>query len=69
VFDADPATPEKMTHPIFGPFLLRPNGWTDQKMPLGTEVNLDPGDVLLDVVTAAPLKGAQPPPVFGSCLL
>jgi len=39
------------------------------KMPLGTEVNLGPGDVVLDGV-AAPrsLKGAQPP-VFGACLL
>jgi len=36
-------------------------------MPLGTEVNLGLGDVVLDGV-AAPLKGAQPP-VFGSCLL
>jgi len=29
-------------------------------MPLGTEVNLGTGDVVLDGV-AAPLKGAQPP--------
>jgi len=36
-------------------------------MPLGTEVNLDPGDVVFDGV-AAPPKGAQPP-VFGQCLL
>jgi len=37
------------------------------KMPLGTQVNVGLGDVVLDGV-AAPLKGAQPP-VFGSCLL
>ena len=38
-------------------------------MPLGTEVNLGPGDVVLDMVAAPPpLKGAQPP-VFGPCLL
>ena len=37
------------------------------KMPLGTEVNLGPGDVVLDGV-AAPPNGAQPP-VFGSCLV
>ena len=38
-------------------------------MPLGTEVNLGPGDVVLDGVAAPlPLKGAQPP-VFGPCLL
>jgi len=38
-------------------------------MPLGTEVNLGPGDAVLDGV-AAPhlLKGAQPP-VTGPCLL
>jgi len=31
-------------------------------MPLGTEVNLGPGDVVLDVVAAPPaLKTAQPP--------
>jgi len=36
------------------------------KMALGTEVNIGPGDVVLDGV-AAPPKGAQPP-VFGSCL-
>ena len=33
------------------------------KMPLGTEVNLGPGDVVLDVV-AAPLKRSTAPPPF-----
>ena len=33
-------------------------GWI--KMPLGTEVNLGPGEVVLDGVSALPLKGAQP---------
>ena len=37
-------------------------------MPLGTEINLGPGDVVLYVVAAPPLKEAQPP-VFGPCLL
>jgi len=38
-------------------------------MPLGTEVGLDPGDVMLDGDPAPlPLKGAQPP-VFGPCML
>jgi len=37
-------------------------------MPLGSDVNLGPGDVVLDGVAASPLKGAQPP-VFGPCLL
>ena len=44
VFDGDPCTPRKRAHaphPIFGPCLLWPNGgWI--KMPLGTEVGLDP---------------------------
>jgi len=40
-------------------------GWI--KMPLGMEVNLGPGDVLLDGVTAPPKR--DKPPGFGSCLL
>jgi len=39
-------------------------GWI--KMPLGTEVNLGPGDIVLDGVAAAPhLKRGTAPPVFG----
>jgi len=38
------------------------------KMPLVTEVNLGPGDVVLDGV-AAPSKRGTAPPVFHSCLL
>jgi len=34
-------------------------GWI--KMPRGMEVNLGPGDVVLDGVAAPPLKAAQPP--------
>ena len=37
-------------------------------MPLGTEVNLGAGDVVLDGVAAPPKRGTAPP-VFGSCLL
>jgi len=37
-------------------------------MPLGTEVNLCPGDVVLDVVASPPKRGTAPP-VLGSCLL
>jgi len=40
-------------------------GWI--KIPLGTEINLGPGDVVLDG-SQLPLKGTQPP-VFGPCLL
>ena len=39
--------------PIFGQFLLWPNGWWI-KMRLGMEVNLGPGDVVLDGVAAPP---------------
>ena len=56
-------------HPIFGPYLSWPNGWMDQDaMPLGTEVNLGAGDVVLDGVAAPPLKGHSTP-FFGPCLL
>jgi len=40
-------------------------GWIN--MPLGTEVNVGPGDVVLDGVAAPPKR--RTPPVFGSCLL
>jgi len=36
-------------------------------MPLGTEVGLDPGDIVSDGAPAA-LKGAQPP-VYGPCIV
>jgi len=67
VFDGNPAPPQKGHSPI--QFLAhvccgQMAEWT--KLPLCTEVDLDPGDVGLDGV-AAPLKGAQP--VFGSWLL
>ena len=41
-------------------------GW--MKTPLGTEVDLGPGHIILDGVPA-PAKGAQQPPLFGPCLL
>jgi len=37
-------------------------------MPLGTEVGLGPGDIVLDEDTALPVKGAQLP-TFLPCLL
>ena len=37
------------------------------KTPLGTEVDLDPGHIVLDGDPAAPAKGAQQ--FFGPCLL
>jgi len=41
-------------------------GW--MTTPLGTEVDLGPGHIVLDGVPA-PTEGAQWPPLFGPCLL
>ena len=41
--------------------------WT--RMSLGTEIGLDPGDIVLDGDPARPTKEAQQPPLFGPCLL
>ena len=50
--------------PPFGPCLLWPNGWWI-RIPLGMEVGLGPGDIVLDGDPASPQKGAQqPPPTF-----
>jgi len=38
-------------------------------MPLGTEVDLSPGHIVLDMDPAPPAKGAQQPPFFCPCLL
>jgi len=39
-------------------------------MPLGTEVSLNRGDIVLDGDPAPPWKGVQQPPsLFGPCLL
>jgi len=42
-------------------------GWI--KIPLGTEVGLGPGDIVLDGNSAYPRKGTQHPSLFGPCLL
>jgi len=39
------------------------------KTPLGTEVDLDPGHIVLDGDPAPPRKGHSNPPLFGPCLL
>jgi len=41
-------------------------GWI--KMPLGTEVGLGPGVIVLDG-DPAPQRGTAPAPIFGPCLL
>jgi len=60
--------PEKRAqlHSIFGDVYC---GQTAEwiKMPVGTEVNLVPGHVVLDGDPARPKRGQ--PPVFGPCLL
>jgi len=42
-------------------------GWI--KMPLGREVGLGPGDIVLDENQAPPRKKCSSPPLFGPCLL
>jgi len=42
-------------------------GWT--KTPLGEEVDLGSGHIVLDGESAPPAKGAQQPPLLGPCLL
>jgi len=63
VFDWDPALPRKKgtapTQFLAHVYCGQTAGWI--KMPLGTELNLGPGDVVLDGIAARPLKGAQPP--------
>ena len=58
--------------PIFGPYLLRPNGCSACiKMSLGVEVGLDPGGcVRWGPRSPLPKRGAEPPSqIFGPCLL
>jgi len=65
VLDGDPAPPPPKghsPHPIFGPYLLWPNGAAWIKMRLGIEL----GDFVLDgdPTLPSPKKGAEPPPQF-----
>ena len=66
-----PSYPQKKghthAHPIFGHvYCGQMAGW--MKTPLGTEVDLGSGHIVLDGVPA-PAKGAQHPDLFGPCLL
>jgi len=68
VFYVDPATPRKRATPTSTQFLAdvycgRIAGW--MKAPLGTEVDLGPGHIVLDGVPV-PAKGAQQPPPFSA---
>jgi len=68
--DGDPATlPQRGTvPPIFGPYLLRPNGWMDQDTTWygGTP---QPRDIVLDGDPALLHKKRAEPPIFGPCIL
>jgi len=64
VFDEEPAHPQKKGHSRPTQFLAhvyrgQTAGWI--KMPLGTVVNLGPGDVVLDGVAATPPKRGTAP--------
>jgi len=70
VLDGDPApttpkghSPQLSAHTCCG----ETTGWI--KMSLGREVGLVPGQTVLDGDPPPLPKGAQPPPVFGVCLL
>ena len=62
VFDGDPAPPRKKgtapTQFFAHVYCGQTAGWI--KMPLGTEVKLGPGDVVLDGVAAPPERGTAP---------
>ena len=70
VFDEDPATPRKKgtpTPPNFWPMSCgQTAGW--MKTPLGTEVDLDPGHIVLDGIPAVRQRGTATP-LFDPCLL
>jgi len=69
VLDGDPGPPEKGHSPPFSAHVYcgQTAGWI--KMPLGTEVDLGPGHIVLDENPAPPERGTAPPPFFGPCLL
>jgi len=55
-----PSSPSpKGAPPTFGQYPFWPNGWMDRYASLGMEVNLHPGDVVLDGGRCSPLKGEE----------
>jgi len=70
VLDGDPPLPpQRGTAPQFSAHVCcgQMAGWI--KMPLGMEVGLSLGDIVLDGDPAPPRKKAQPRPIFGPCRL
>jgi len=70
VLDGDPALPPQKgaDPPIFGPYLLWPNGWMNQDA-TGREVGLSPSDIVLDGDPAPLPKTGRSLPIFGLYLL
>jgi len=65
-------SPKGAQPPIFGPYLLRPNGWMDQDATWHREVGLVPSNIVDGDPAPLPIKGAEKgaePPIFGPCLL
>jgi len=61
---AQPLRPQFLAHVYCG----QTSGWI--KVPLGTEVGLGPGDIVLDGAPAPPERGsAPPPPNFGPSIV
>jgi len=72
VLDGDPALPppKGSRAPNFPAYVYFVQTAGCIKMPLGTEVGLDPSDIVLDGTQLPPLpKGGAKPPVFGPYLL
>jgi len=68
VFDVDPATPRKRADPPpphFGPCLLWPNGWMDERRRL-VRIDLGPGHIVLDGGPSSRERAQQPPPLFSA---
>ena len=57
--------PKGAQPPIFGQYLLRPNGW----MPFGRKAGLDPSDIVLYGNPASPPQKGDRPPIFVPRLL
>jgi len=55
--------------PIFGPFVLWPNGWMHQDATWYGGISLSPGEFVFDGDPTPPQKGAEPLHNFGPCLL
>ena len=64
VLDGDPAPspPKGHSPPIFGPYLLWPNGWVDKDATWYEGLGLGPGHIVLDEDATAPRpkKGNRP---------